>query len=306
MEARHILDKAIKKTIGTGAETKVWEDVWIQTEPARPAKPRSAIIDPDLRVHHLIDFERKKWNMELVNAFIADEDIPRILAMRISRTGQRDSYVWKHTKCGNYTIRSGYKVAVEQRRSSQPQAVTEPSLNGLKKEIWKLKTSRKIKLFIWQAISGFVASASKLKERHCGSDSTCQRCGAEQETVNHILFECPPAVRYWALSNIPTSPGQFPCTSIFVNVETLLKYSKECNDLGISVAVFPWIMWYQWKARNNKCFNNQDTSPLDTLHLACQEAEAWKMAQMVETTCTEEENNQTRRPATGETETTNS
>lgn len=109
MSSRHLLDKALKRTIGNGSNTKVWEDIWIQTEPAepaRPAKPRNALIDPYLKVHHLIDFDLKEWNVELVHDLIADEDIPRILAMRISRTNRRDSYVWKYSKSGNYTVRT--------------------------------------------------------------------------------------------------------------------------------------------------------------------------------------------------------
>lgn len=231
-----------------------------------------------------------------VREFIAAEDVNCILAMRISHIGRRDSYVWKHSKLGSYTVRSGYKVAVEQRRNFHAREVTEPSTNGLKKEVWKLKSPRKIKHFLWQAISGYVASASKLKERYCGSDSTCQRCGAEQEIVNHILFEFPPATQCWALSHIPSSPGLFPSSSIYVNVETLLKYSKEPNHLGECSSMFPWIIWYQWKAHNNKCFSNKDTTPLESLQLACQEADAWKMAQIVETTFTAEENNQTLAP----------
>lgn len=150
-----------------------------------------------------------------------------------------------------------------------PREVMEPSFNSLNKEVWKLKTSRKIKHFLWQSLSGYIASASKLKERHCGTDSTCQRCGAETETVNHVLFECPPAVQCWALSDVPTPPGCFPCSSLYVNIETLLKFSKDSNQIGVVSGVFPWIMWYQWKTRNNKCFNNKDTPPIETLQLAC-------------------------------------
>lgn len=106
MASRQILDKALKKTIGTGENTKVWEDVWIQTEPARPAIPREAVVDPDLKVHYLIDHDLKEWNVALVNELIAEEDIPRILAMRISRTGRRDSYIWKYSKSGSYTVRT--------------------------------------------------------------------------------------------------------------------------------------------------------------------------------------------------------
>lgn len=181
---------------------------------------------------------------------------------------------------------------MEQRRSSQLSVVTEPSTNGLKKEVWKLKAPRKIKHFIWQAISGFVASASKLKERHCGQDSSCQRCGVDQETINHLLFECPPALQCWALSDIPSSPGLFPCSSLFANIATLIHYSKEQNQVGARSLVFPWIMWYLWKARNNKCFSNEDTTPMETLQLACQEVDAWRTAQMVESTFTAEEINQ--------------
>lgn len=121
-------------------------------------------------------------------------------------------------------------------------------------------------------------------------------CRAETETVNHILFECPPAVQCWVLSDIPTSPGYFLYSSLYVNIEILLKFSKDSNQLGVVSGVFPWIMWYQWKARNNKCFNNKDISPMETLQLACQEAEAWKMAQITETTFSAEENFQEAAP----------
>ena len=92
-------------------------------------------------------------------------------------------------------MKSSYVIAVEQRRKMQGIVIPELSCNGLKKEVWKLKAPRKIKHFFWQALSGYVSSASKLKERHCGTDSTCQRCGAENETKNHIIFECPPTVQ---------------------------------------------------------------------------------------------------------------
>ncbi|KAF3527763.1 hypothetical protein DY000_02039796 [Brassica cretica] len=45
-------------------------------------------------------------------------------------------------------------------------------------------------------------------------------------------------------------------------------------------SMFPWLIWYVWKARNEKCFNAKDISPLDTLQLAQQEAETWKVAQL--------------------------
>lgn len=47
--------------------------------------------------------------------------------------------------------------------------------------------------------------------------------------------------------------------------------------------VFPWILWYLWKGRNNKLFNGEDTPPLEILRLAISEARSWKVAQIVPT-----------------------
>lgn len=280
MAAKPVLANSLRRTIGTGAETKVWEDVWIPTAQARAAKPKTVIVDPDLKVHHLIDFDNKDWNIDLLNEVIAAEDIPRILSLRISKSGRRDGYCWKHTTSGCYTVKSGYAIAVEQRKKVENEPILEPSCNVLKKKVWKLKAPKKIKHFLWQALSGFVASASKLKERHCGSDTVCQRCGADIETINHILFECPPAVQCWALSLVPSSPGYFPCSSIYVNFDILLQLGQNSTTQNLDFTMFPWLIWYLWKARNDKCFNNKDAQSMDTLLLARNEAEAWKLAQI--------------------------
>lgn len=86
MAAKQALQEGLRRTIGMGADTKVWEDLWIPTEIARPAIPRNGAQDPALRVHHLIDFDRKVWNENLLHEFIDAGDIPQILSLKISRT----------------------------------------------------------------------------------------------------------------------------------------------------------------------------------------------------------------------------
>ncbi|KAH0922195.1 LOW QUALITY PROTEIN: hypothetical protein HID58_022213, partial [Brassica napus] len=50
-----------------------------------------------------------------------------------------------------YTVKSGYAIAVEQRRTRQPVEVKEPSTNASKTEVWKLKAPRKMKHFLCTA-----------------------------------------------------------------------------------------------------------------------------------------------------------
>lgn len=103
---------------------------------------------------------------------VAAEDVTRITSLRISRTGRQDSYCWDFTKSGLYTVKSGYKVAHDLQSAISPSTAAEPSTTGLKKAIWKLKAPRKIKHFLWQATSGYIATAKQLKDRHCAREST--------------------------------------------------------------------------------------------------------------------------------------
>ncbi|XP_048613168.1 uncharacterized protein LOC125587078 [Brassica napus] len=43
---------------------------------------------------------------------------------------------------------------------------------------------------------------------------------------------------------------------------------------------FAWIVWYIWKARNNKVFSNLDIDPRDTLKLGEKESVLWAEAQI--------------------------
>ena len=279
--SKEVLQKGLRKKIGNGYDTKVWDEPWLPTNPARPPLNAGIPRDENLRVFHLIDEQQNTWNMDALNELVATDDISKITSLRVSRTGRQDSYCWDFTKSGLYTVKSGYTIAHEL-YSEVSHSVMEPSLTGLKKSIWKVKAPRKLKHFLWQALSEFLATAKQLKDRHCARESVCARCGAESESVNHTLFECPPALQCWALSAIPTSPGLFPCESIYSNIDFLLFRAKEQGVNAEALAAFPWIAWYIWKARNEKIFSNKDISPLDSLQCAIKEAESWILAQRVD------------------------
>ncbi|KAG7563954.1 Ribonuclease H-like superfamily [Arabidopsis suecica] len=68
-------------------------------------------MDRNLYVNELIDPISKTWNMAKLQDLIAPEDIPRILGLHPSFSFSRDSYIWAHTKSGNYSVRSGYWAA---------------------------------------------------------------------------------------------------------------------------------------------------------------------------------------------------
>lgn len=272
--------EGLRKNVRSGFNTKVWTDPWIPTIPPRPANDNGIYRDPNLYVTHLIDLVSKEWKADLIHELIDPADIPLILGLKPSKSFQVDNYVWSYNKSGLYSVKSGYRVARKLKATAEE--VSEPSLTKLKAKAWNLKTSRKIKHFIWQAVSGCIASCSRLVDRHCGVDRSCPRCGAEDESLNHLLFECPPALQVWALSSVPTIPGVFPNSALFTNIDFLFWRAKELGATDEQLEPMPWIMWYIWKARNDKAFDGKEISPLDTVSLASSECLSWKGAQVSE------------------------
>ena len=164
----------------------------------------------------------------MLHEFVDPDDIPIILSIRISKTGQRDCFCWDHTKSGLYTVKSGYNVAHNMRRNNTYAPVLEPSSTGLKKAVWKLKAPRKFKHFLWQALSGYLATAEKLKSRHCTRDSLCVRCGVEVESINHTLFECP---RPSNAGRYPLSPQLRGFSSVNLYMQILIISFSELSNV---------------------------------------------------------------------------
>ena len=115
---------------------------------------------------------------------------------------------------------------------------------------------------LWQLVSGCIAIKKNLRARGIQKDTFCARCGAPEESINHVYFECPPAVQFWALSRIPSNPDIWPTQSFFANMDHLFwRVSPKLEDHR-----FAWILWYIRKRRNNKVFSNFDIDPRNILN----------------------------------------
>ena len=90
-----------------------------------------------------------------------------------------------------------------------------PDTKPLLTHSWKLQCSPKWKLFVWQIISDCLPVYRNLHSRGIKCYMQCQMCGAEEESINHVFFECALALQIWVLSNILSCPRIFPTPSFF-------------------------------------------------------------------------------------------
>ncbi|XP_018436376.1 uncharacterized protein LOC108808772 [Raphanus sativus] len=193
-----------------------------------------------------------------------------------------DGYAWNYTKSGVYSVKSGYARLQKTKMCEAEDQVLQPSITGLQSHVWSIPAPGKMKHFMWQALTGCIATTEKLAYRHLSTDMSCPRCGDSEETINHLLFECPLALQVWALSDYSSLPDYFPSTSVYQNMNLLFRRKRNVAYMEPLIENFPWILWYIWKARNEKVFNGKEISPGDTLQLASIEAECWRKANLPE------------------------
>lgn len=104
MAAKPLLKSGLRKSIGSGYNTRVWDEPWIPSNPPRSPTAIAPIQKPNLLVFELIDRTSKTWNVDTLRATVAPEDIPLILSLWISMSFKMDSFCWIHTRSGAYSV----------------------------------------------------------------------------------------------------------------------------------------------------------------------------------------------------------
>ena len=137
------------------------------------------------------------------------QDAKLIESILLSRTQRIDRDRWHFTKNGKYTVKSGYQVKRIYPDKERPPLLIGPTVDVLKAHCWKIRYSPKVKHFLWKLVTECIAVRKNSQAREIQEDICCARCGAPEESVNYVFFECPTALLVWALSKIPSNPAIF-------------------------------------------------------------------------------------------------
>lgn len=280
IHGRELLAQSLLKKIGDGAETRVWTDKWIMDEaPRAPQYKQDAIVDLTITVADLIDPQRNTWNSRVLSELIVDEDV-RIIQSSCLNVRVPDSIVWGFSKNGRYDTRSGYKALETFQEIQAPGTFTLPPLEKrLWGDLWKTKTSPKLRHFLWRALSGALAVKERIRSRGINVDTTCLQCGLHEESICHVLFNCEMAKETWERSQIPLPQSGFSSTSVLLNLHHLMRVSKDKKLDYETRARFPWILWHLWKARNTLCFEQTRVDSSVILTKAIEESRIWFLIQ---------------------------
>lgn len=113
------------------------------------------------------------------------------------------------------------------------------------RSLWALNILPKVWNFLWKACTNILPTRANLQKRKVTVDPHCTICRHHEETVSHILWECPLARNVWALVRGKLQKCQVHAAEFFLLVRALMDMltRKDMEQWAItSLAI--------WNARN--------------------------------------------------------
>jgi hypothetical protein len=175
--------------IGDGSKIRFWEDTWFATAP-----PSSAILGPYCICDQIGIGLADVWDGSEVKLTFRRNFSEAIMDRWYELVGivtevtydcDGDALVWQYDSKGTYTFQSLY--AVINFKGVIPVFIP---------AIWKVKVPPKIHIFLWLVSHNKIMTIANLLKRGIVKPEACLFC-TENETVNHLLFECVVAKKIW-------------------------------------------------------------------------------------------------------------
>ncbi|CAN1303406.1 Putative ribonuclease H protein At1g65750 [Linum perenne] len=148
--------------------------------------------------HDLIDLESSvadfttasgAWDLDRLRQFLNEEIIGEIMGLLPPESEKGDdSWVWSGKLNGKFSIRSGYDLIVKP---------TDPDPTAPWKLVWKWRGPARVQHFLRLMTHDKLLTNLEWKQRHLTSDSSCTRCGHLEDSVIHIVRDCPSVPKVW-------------------------------------------------------------------------------------------------------------
>ncbi|CAL9248258.1 unnamed protein product, partial [Arabidopsis halleri] len=251
-------------------EAEPWLSI---SEPVCPVGP-PPLSGLNLRVKDLLHPNSTSWNLEAIRSFVPQHE-EEILKIILSAKPKPDRLRWLPLKSGSYTSKSGYLMGKSVISLTQVESFKWTT------HVWKVCTSPKLRMFLWKAARDALPVGKALACRGVTAAAVCKRCGEEEDPL-HVFFLCSLARKVWDLAPVLGLPDLLTVNSL----QDWLAQAKKLiilPPIGLCFApLFPWLLWFIWKARNLLIFEDRSCSEFDTVQKAILEAKSWQAAKLLQ------------------------
>lgn len=182
------------------------------------------------------------------------EDAEKILQIQLPNSPQPDQILWHYDKKGQYSVKSGYQIALQIKHPELPSCSSNTS--GQWNMIWSMELPEKIKIFIWRAAKNLLPTAENLWKRKVLEDPLCPRCKMKAENIIHAVMECKAARQIWKLTLFFAEVKSLINQDLLGMIHEIAKRRKK-EELKVMTA----LCWAAWHTRNVFVFENKKQDP---------------------------------------------
>ena len=187
--ARFIVRGGARWCIGSGTSIPLLDEPWIQNGPCIDSTIQGAHHVKSCKVADFIDIHSKKWNAPLITQVFSHDLATETLNTPLYDQVPVDNLIWKAEKNGIYSVRSAYRLCVEDLVDTSH--LRRP---GFWSGIWRLKVPPKVKIFVWRLCRGVLLTRVRLQDKGVQCPTDCVSCTHVHEDLAHVFFDCPFAI----------------------------------------------------------------------------------------------------------------
>ena len=143
---------------------------------------------------------------------------------------------------------------------------------------WKMKIPLKIKVFAWYLRRDVILTKDNLAKCNWHGSKKCVFCHKD-ETIKHLFFDCQFASSIWSIIQIGST--LYPPRSIANIFGNWLNGVDRRFKLLIRVGALA-IIWSLWLCRNDKVFNDKNSSLMQVIYRSTATLRLWSPLQRAE------------------------
>jgi len=268
MQVREELTNNVTYQIQAG-NSSIWSTPWIPSWDSIHDHLRLpvSVLPLPAKVSDLWLTNTQQWNTNLITEVFDDDTMQEIQEILPVPTDQKDVLRWTPATNGNCSTKNIYRYLAQQQviqLPSQGSRSINQHASHILRSAWKMKDLPPlIKTFTWRLIRRALATAQRVSRYSSNIEPNCAYCGMIENDV-HLFFHCELPTAVWStlypninLNNLPNDPDGIQLILPYVMPNTLSK----CDFAKILI-----ILWFIWKARNDKHFQRKSWSAVQVIH----------------------------------------
>ncbi|KAL0009671.1 hypothetical protein SO802_004779 [Lithocarpus litseifolius] len=131
--------------VGNGALIRIYHDSWLPDPYNKRVVSPRVFLAKDAQVSVLIDKEHRCWLLEAIDNIFLPHEAAAIKSIPLSLKECEDKMFWPHSPDGKYSVRSAYKLLMEEALKESPSPSDLTPTKRIWKGIWSLRVPNRVK-----------------------------------------------------------------------------------------------------------------------------------------------------------------